>query len=152
MYDINECRLLKSAESHTNTMIHHMRQTPDGSFFAALCVNLSIFINCNVSVHSVQFYNSDTLQPVHTILLQGGISKFSHIPLFPMFSRNTDLVALSTGEQNSNVQLIQLPSQYHHSLQDICRHCIVGLTPRRFIDKLPLPTKLISFLKYEIHF
>merc|ERR1712150_169724 len=150
LYDLKHRRLVSSKPSEIELGIHHIQYNPNGQLIVAVCVNISIYISCTVSLHSIQIFDSQTFDTIHIFPHDRAFSKIELIKMFPMFSRNGDILTQICGEPRSPplVKLYQMPNK-DRCLQESCRSIILRCTPRRYVNILPLPNSMIKFLQHS---
>lgn len=149
IYDIPLQLAVQTTEACTDKIVHHIKHSPDGALIAILCVNMSMALCTTIFVDSIQILDSDSLTRLNVIPFPDcGPLKLIHAHAFPAFSRNGHYLAQLYVDHSYNVCIFQMPCT-ELSLQYFCRSVILHYTPHRNLNELPLPKKLINYLKFQ---
>ncbi len=148
LFDIKKKKILVTARSCTDKIVHHARHSSDGTIIGVLCVNMSMALCSTIFMDCIQILCGDSLHLIHQIATSYcGPCKPLHSQVFPMFSRNSKLLAQISNGNTSMVNVHKLPGGLV-DLQHICRASILQHIPKRFVNTLPLPKPLLLYLHF----
>ena len=155
MYDIiDEAIVATSDASSLYQTTHNIAWSPDGTYIASLTLGRSIKDGL-FNFPRVLIYASDDLRVLHAVRtsMLAEVPTLSPAAIFPVFSETGTHLAVAFGEQDSFYQQVAGVNVHkvplHVNLQSLCRLTIRVFFDRQDVERLPLPTKLKSYLRFQ---
>ena len=160
--DLNSDKLIVCSNHTLKTKVFRVEYTRDGYLIIVVCT-LPIFQKrlCRRN-YFILILNSSTLLHMHSIIDYRGpllnTYTFSNdfnllFNIYPSLSNCASSIAvLKNIEPSTNTRYIELhllPNVCSMSLKELCRRTILRCVDSKLLYKLPLPSKLISYLSFN---
>ncbi|KAK2141138.1 hypothetical protein LSH36_1155g00005 [Paralvinella palmiformis] len=154
LYDTDtEVIIVESDTSHYQTT-HNIVYSPDGTYLASLILGRSVKDGL-FNFPRVLVYSTTDLSILHVIrtTFLAEVPTLSPSALFPLFSETGTHLAIAYGEQGTFYQQVAGVHVYKMpvllDLQSLCRLTIRDFFDSQDVERLPLPTKLKSYLRFQ---
>ena len=154
VYDLQDEQVVVHSDSVHYQTTHNIVYSPDGIYLASLVLGRSVKDGL-FNFPRVLIYNSADLRILHTIKTNylAEVPTLSPAALFPLFSETGTGLAISHGEQGTfyqqvcGVNVYRVPVQL--DLQSLCRLAIRVYFDSQDVERLPLPSKLKAYLRFQ---
>jgi hypothetical protein len=154
LYDLDKGGVITESNIDTYQTTHNLTFSPDGAYIASLVLGHSVKDGL-FNFPKVLVYSGDDLRILHTI----NIPHLAEVPtlcptaLFPLFSETGSHLAIPYGQQGPYYEQLDGAFVYQVaitlSLQNLCRLTLRKFYDTQDVEKLPLPSKLKSYLRYQ---
>ncbi|XP_054250117.1 WD repeat and SOCS box-containing protein 1 isoform X2 [Indicator indicator] len=144
LWDMDKYSMIRKLEGHHNDVVA-CEFSPDGALLATASYDTRVYVwDPHVGVMlmefgMVRFWRIDEEYPVQVAPVNNGLC----------CTFSTDGSVLAAGTQDGSVYFWATPRQVS-SLQHLCRMAIRRVMPTGQVKSLPIPSKVVEFLCYQI--
>ncbi len=154
VYDLEEDRIITESDPVQYQTTHNIVFSPDGIYISSLILGRSVKDGL-FNFPRVLVYSSNDLKVLHMIRTTylAEVPTLSPAALFPLFSETGTHLAVAYGEQGTfyqqvaGVHVYKVPTLL--DLQSLCRLTIRQYFDCQDVQKLPLPTKMKAYLRFQ---
>ncbi len=154
VYDLEDDKVVIESDPSQYQTTHNIVFSPDGTYLASLILGRSVKDGL-FNFPRILIYSSNDLKILHTIRTQNlaEVPTLSPSALFPLFSETGTHLAIALGEQGtfyqqvSGVHVYKVPVLL--DLQSLCRLTLRQYFDCQDVERLPLPTKLKAYLRFQ---
>ena len=154
IYDLEEERIITESDPVHYQTTHNIVFSPDGIYIASLILGRSVKDGL-FNFPRVLVYSSNDLKVLHMLRTTylAEVPTLSPAALFPLFSETGTHLAVAYGEQGTfyqqvaGVHVYKVPTLL--DLQSLCRLTIRQYFDCQDVQKLPLPTKMKAYLRFQ---
>lgn len=154
VYDLVDDAVVRESHANQYQTTHNIVFSPDGMYVASLVLGRSVKDGL-FNFPRVLVYSSADLDVLHVIRTNclAEVPTLSPAAVFPLFSETGTHLAVAYGEQGTfyqqvvGVQVFKVPVLL--DLQSLCRLTIRQYFDCQDVQRLPLPNKLKSYLRFQ---
>lgn len=154
IYDLVDDRVVSESHPNQYQTTHNIVFSPDGMYIASLVLGRSVKDGL-FNFPRVLVYSSSELEVLHIVRTEclAEVPTLSPAALFPLFSETGTHLAVAYGEQGTFYQQVVGVHVYKVpvllDLQSLCRLTIRQYFDCQDVQRLPLPNKLKSYLRFQ---
>lgn len=154
IYDLIDDRVVSESHPNQYQTTHNIVFSPDGMYIASLVLGRSVKDGL-FNFPRVLVYSSSELEVLHIVRTEclAEVPTLSPAALFPLFSETGTHLAVAYGEQGTFYQQVVGVHVYKVpvllDLQSLCRLTIRQYFDCQDVQRLPLPNKLKSYLRFQ---
>jgi hypothetical protein len=157
LYDLEDEKVVLECLSSQYQTTHNIAFSADGIYLASLILGRSVKDGL-FNFPRVLIYNTADLSVAHVIRTSNlaEVPTLSPSALFPVFSDTGRHLAIACGEQGTFYQQVAAVHVYkvplQLDLQSLCRLIIREHFDNQDVERLPLPSKLKAYLRFQPHY